>query len=171
MTTLNHLQVISDPNIPISEKLDRFPSVVANAENLRPGDIPARDALIMTASQKANIAHEKMRIDTRGRLADTLRIARAARCFNYIFIAETYSAALVEQIDKIVSIPLCYQKLNMLKEEFTAYKELAEKASELDTPPTLWEFWLTNSLNLPTWFECAKEVAILVPSSCQVERC
>ena len=170
MAVLDHLRVISDPIIPVSEKLDHFPSVLANAEALQPGDIHARNALIVVAAQKASIAYEKMQSDSQDRLFATMLVARAARCFNYKFIAKTSIHALVEEMDKTVSIPLCLQKLRQLKDELSTYKRFADAAIDLANPPSLWDFWLINSLNLPTWFECAKEVAIMVPFSCQVER-
>jgi hypothetical protein len=36
--------------------------------------------------------------------------------------------------------------------------------------PSLWDFWLAETLNLPQWWAGAREVSLITPSSCIVER-
>ena len=38
------------------------------------------------------------------------------------------------------------------------------------TRPELWAFWRAASIQLPNWWIGAKEVALITPSSCTVER-
>ena len=39
-----------------------------------------------------------------------------------------------------------------------------------DDRPNLWDFWKSAALELPKWWECAQEIALITPSSCTVER-
>jgi hypothetical protein len=50
------------------------------------------------------------------------------------------------------------------------YKDRAFQMNALEIKPDLWEFWCGESLTLPTWWLCAKEISLITPSSCTVER-
>ena len=59
-----------------------------------------------------------------------------------------------------------------IKAELGRYKERADASwaqPEADRP-SLWAFWLGESLMLPCWWAGACKMALFTPSSCTVER-
>lgn len=162
------LRRITQPNIPIAEKRELLPSVAANADAL--GIHPLqRDALVEQAAARMAPLYQKMVDDTGGRLEDTMRILRACRIFNFEFVARTPLEALREEIAHVSRIPYCYERLDALERELEVYSQRA-LAVPADPRPSLWEFWCAAALALPTWWDCAQEIALITPSSCTVER-
>lgn len=113
-----------------------------------------------------------MYTDTHGRLRRTLDILRAARFVNYTFVAKTDILALRVEIEQLSFIPKCVPIMVALKAGLDAYKARADEQSALpeDDRPSLWDFWRAASILLPDWWVVAKELALITPSSCTVER-
>ena len=57
-----------------------------------------------------------------------------------------------------------------LENELRLYKQQSHLKFNMETQPDLWEFFRQQSLKLPTWWLCAKEITLITPSSCTVER-
>ena len=133
-------------------------------------ELEPSDAIVREYAGKALRVYEKMADDTDGRLADTLKVMRAARFFNYKFAAETDLLALQNELVHTSSIPLCYQNSAQLLAHVGAYKVQAGLAAARDVPPTLWDFWRGNAVELPLYFRMATEVSLITPSSGTIER-
>ena len=118
--------------------------------------------------------YQKMSNDSAddGRLANTMKIFRGCRFFNYEFVANNALSALVDEIAHISIIPLCYDNLLQLERTSKEYKKRADQKYALpeEDRPSLWEFWTSSSIALPLWSKCADEIALITPSSCTVER-
>ena len=148
-----------------------LPSVAENADALG-GAAATRDALVKEAALRLLPVYEKMDADSVGRLDDTMRVLRACRLFNYEFVARTPLVALRTEVPHVAHIPLCYARLRALEDELETYHHRALEHYDVaaDERVSLWDFWCAAALALPTWWECAQEVALITPSSCTVER-
>ena len=101
-------------------------------------------------SGKGRRASPKLVFDDR--LADTTRVLRACRLFNYEFVARTPLAALREEIATVSAIPRCYDNMDLLEAELKQYQHRARGQFVLaGQRPSLWDFWCAAALALPTW--------------------
>jgi hypothetical protein len=120
--------------------------------------------------------HEKIFTDTNSRLQTSLNILRACRLFNYQFVAETSLLALQEEIDLLAVIPFFAgvnaHRLIAIRDELELYKQRANARMDLPEAqrPSLWDFWLAEALTIPRFWTGAREIALITPSSCTVER-
>ena len=137
----------------------------------------ASDADLREAATKATPLFEKMRDDVGldGKMASTLRLLRGARLFDIKFIAETPLAALAGiagEISQVAAIPICAANLAALERELPEYKRLADEdwARPVAERSMGWDFFLAQTIRLPTWALCARDVALLIPSSGTIER-
>ena len=108
-------------------------------------------------------------------MASTLRLLRGARLFDIKFIAETPLAALAGiagEISQVAAIPICAANLAALERELPEYKRLADEdwARPIAERSMGWDFFLAQTIRLPTWALCARDVALLIPSSGTIER-
>lgn len=172
-SVLDNLRDISQPNTPIATKRALLPSVTQNATAIG-GNAAAIDFLIDVQSQRMLPVYEKMRGDSEGagRLVRTLAILRACRLFNWEWVAATPLKALIDEMVHVTAIPRCYDHEVALAAELEAYKARADQkfALPVDDRPSLWDFFTAAAIALPTWWKCAREVALITPSSCTVER-
>ena len=164
------LRRITADDTPVQELRELLPSVAQNADALGV-DGATRDALVTSTAFRLRPVYDKMDGDSDRRLDDTLNVLRACRMFNYEFIARTPLPALQQEVARVAHIPLCYARLHALEGELEAYRLHAlARFAVVGERVSLWDFWCAAALMLPTWWECAQEVAIIAPSSCTVER-
>jgi hypothetical protein len=137
----------------------------------------ASDAELREAATKAAPLFEKMRDDVGldGKMASTLRLLRGARLFDIKFIAEIPLAALAGiggEVSQVAAIPICAVNLAALERELPEYKRLADEdwARPEAERSIGWNFFLAQTIRLPTWSLCARDVALLIPSSGTIER-
>ena len=164
------LQLITSEDTPVQELRELLPSVDQNADALG-ADGATRDVLVRSTAKRVSSVYAKMDGDSEGRLGDTLRVLRACRLFNYEFVARTPLAALTQEVTHVAHVPLCYARLHALEGELVAYRLHAlARFAVVGERVSMWDFWCAAALTLPTWWECAQEVALIAPSSCTVER-
>lgn len=176
-TTFDHwnavqdrLRVLTDTDTSTDDKALLLPSVTEWATALSNNNQDRKKHMIQQSTLRMIPMYEKMFADSHGRLENTLKIFRACRMFDYKFVAKTALEALIGEIVHVSAIPICYDNLRKLEAELRLYKQRSYLSAALDPSPTLWQFWSTHSLELPTFWICVQEVALITPSSCTVER-
>jgi hypothetical protein len=103
-----------------------------------------------------------------------LGIFKAARFFNYEWIATTPLDAIVAEFECIKAIPKYFTTdvYTDLELELSTYKKLADtEYNNGEKKLDLWKFWTTNASRLQKFFKAASYVVLFQPSSCSVERC
>jgi hypothetical protein len=141
----------------------------------------ATDAQVQALAQLAKPMYDKMVLDQNvnaprgGKMASTLRILRAARLFDCNFISRTPLQALqgiAGEIAQVSAIGICSVNLARLETELQLYKAQCDVAVAIAPGAQIdsWDFFLAQTIRLPTWSLCAKEVALIAPSSATVER-
>lgn len=174
---LHTLDRMTSPHTPADARAVLLPNVSANAAALAASPQQAI-ALVQVAAERMRLVFDKMQEDTTNRLQRTLHILRACRVLNCDFVARTPLPALQQELLLLEVIPLCAPALMQsdLLAELPRYKQLADAQflvpveEGADQVRLLWQFWLKNALNLPTFWKIAQEVALVTPSSCTVER-
>lgn len=153
-----------------------------------PGDneleIP-RAELFQSTIQKGRPVVEKYFEDSNGRLSDTLAVFAPCQLFNFQSAADHTPNAIEHYIRNagFARLPIiandrqlcngmiieCQQYVTLSRERLAIWR--------IDNPDTLlphedelWEFWQIHRLQLPNWYRAASEVALLTPSSGNVER-
>ena len=80
--------------------------------------------------------------------------------------------ALQQEIVHVNNVAICVDYLAQLTAELANFKALAD--AEMLKPgeerADLWSFWLTHTIELPNWYKCARDIVLITPSSCSVER-
>ena len=147
------------------------PLVSGVCDMLEPIDQAARLLLFESTVAKACPTFDKLDQDIRGRLGLQTNVMRAARTLGFFFVAST----------PLLAVPTITNMDAALAAELPMYQELATIASArllLDingvviepNPVDLWNFWLANSLRLPSWYLVACQIALIMTSSGCVER-
>jgi hypothetical protein len=80
------LDIVTNPDIPVADKIHLLPSVAATANALG-GDQEQIDRLIKSMGACVEPVYQKMWSDSNDRLKRTLDVMRAARLFNYTFVS------------------------------------------------------------------------------------
>jgi hypothetical protein len=137
------------------------------APSLQLGEINSSDATIETLNindaleigrLKANtlvkgmIVLDKLRLDERQRLSQTLDVMRACRLFNYEFVSKTPLLALEGELVQLNRLPGCVAAIPAMEKELKDYKTIAnaEMEKEPATRRPLWPFWVFNMLQIPS---------------------
>lgn len=150
-----------------------------------PTDQAAREMKLREVVLKSHPMFDKVNEDTRvgGRLFSQLQLMRAARLFNFPYVARHGLAALIYEINAAIPYldrtreDLCQELINHLDSYHTAacgaVAALDVDAAGAHTPQTpehLWAFWNRHEIQLPVWYKAAKSVAIIFTSSGCAER-
>jgi hypothetical protein len=116
-----------------------------------------------------------------------LPLYRAANLFHPLrFLAETERAGfqgfVATAIDLLTSLKgmkngnVQLQKIDMSAQMIAYQQACREHARHLqanpneDTPPRLWEWWVSLSAAVPAWFSVARVLVLLQPTSAAIER-
>ena len=163
---------------------DGAPALVGVLQELYPSDHEMQryenDKIIEATLGAARI---KLRNDESLRLREVLEILRACRLFNYEFIAKEQEETLLDpdvgEFKYLNKLPKHYSACSDFGEDYVG-KELKqyvgmaksyyERESIKQSTPDLWGFWLRHKLMLPLLYALSCDVALIVPSSCTVER-
>ena len=157
------------------------PLVSGVCDMLEPIDQATRLLLFESTVAKACPTFDKLDQDIRGRLGLQTNVMRAARTLGFFFVASTPLLAVANEIVYFAAMPTIANMDAALAAELPMYQELATIASArllLDingvviepNPVDLWNFWLANSLRLPSWYLVACQIALIMTSSGCVER-
>ena len=106
--------------------------------------------------------------------SEILGLFKAARFFNYEWIAMTPLASIQEEFECVKAIPRYFtdKVYSDLQEELSTYKGIADRENEKgEKRLDLWKFWTTYASQINTFYKAASYVVLYQPSSCSVERC
>lgn len=128
---------------------------------------------------------EKYFEDSNGRLSDTLAVFAACQIFNFQSAADYTPNAITQYIQNggFARLPIiandlqlcngmlieCQQYVTLSREKL-AFWRVGNPDTLLPHEDELWEFWQLHRIQLPNWYRAASEVALLTPSSGNVER-
>ena len=178
-TTFDHwesvktkLRLMCNPNTPIAQLRQLLPSVAAIAGTMHEV-VRAQDTVIYAAAAKLTSVHDKMDSDTKGRLADTLKVLRACRLFGYEFWATNTLETIQHELVQVLYLSVGMDTGEFeFRGELSRYKELADIEYEVPAADriTTETFWNRYKFDLPTWHFASREVALVTPSSATVER-
>ena len=127
----------------------------------------------------------KLKDDQANRLHEVLMILRACRIFNYKFISNQHEETLIVEdsgeFRYLNKLPRYYKLCgehgdDYYTEELQKYIAYSKIATEKNLGKSreeeleMWTFWIRHKLNMPKLYQLACDVALIVPSSCSVER-
>ena len=100
-------------------------------------------------------------------LRGTIRMFEAARLFNFTYVKlhplDISDIEILEEVFPFVNTDVVHN----LELEKTDYSIAASNA---DVGHDLWAFWHDNKLKLPFWYNVAKDISLIQPSSAFTER-
>ncbi|CAM9778581.1 unnamed protein product, partial [Ascophyllum nodosum] len=97
----------------------------------------------------------------------TIRLFEAARLLNFTYVKQHELDAT--EIDILQEVFPCVTPAALL--QLVAEKDQYNiAASNADVGYDLWAFWHDNRLNVPAWYDVAKDASLIQPSSAFMER-
>ena len=100
-------------------------------------------------------------------LRGTIRMFEAARLFNFTYVKlhplDISDIEILEEVFPFVNTDVVHN-LELEKPDYNI------AAANADAGHDLWSFWHDNRLKLPFWYNVAKDVALIQPSSAFMER-